>query len=473
MDRIGQYHIEDRIGRGGMGEIYRAFDTEKRRHVAIKTIQSGMAQDDQAYRRFAREMKLASGLHHPAIVEVYEVLHFGGGACVVMELVDGFTVAEALRQGPLKLSDTLHIAHQVCAGLVEAHRNYIVHRDIKAENIMVSYRNEVKILDFGLARAVGGDFTEPKTLTRTGMIVGSVGSMAPEQILGEPVDPRTDLFSLGCLIYRLLTGQSPFHRRSFVHTLAAITSTPHRPLVRAVPSIPQAVSDLVDGLLAKLPENRPGDSEGVLQDLQELVRQQQPYTFEAAALLDGKQRASGVDPESSPQEATVDVSMILGVSPPPAFFAQPELQEFGVMGGEAREVEDAFERCQERLAREIEHLRQRRLLRRRWRFSFRVAAVVSALVALVALPWAPWAVPLAAVVIGSALGLIAAFGFEHQNERMERWLEVRQQRYDYTAQWLHVLRDVETIEDGWARSRRERQLVQAINRRLESVTPSP
>ena len=471
MDRIGHYHIEDRIGRGGMGEIYRAFDTEKRRHVAIKTIQSSTTQIDQAYRRFAREMRLASGLHHPAIVEVYEVLHFGDGACVVMELVDGFTLAAALQQGPLKLSDTLHIAHQVCAGLVEAHRNYIVHRDIKAENIMISYRHEVKILDFGLARAVGGDLTEPKTLTRTGMIVGSVGSMAPEQILGEQVDPRTDLFSLGCLVYRLLTGKSPFQRRSFVHTLAAITSTPHRPLVRAVPSIPQAVSDLVDGLLAKMPEDRPSDSEDVLRTLAELVQEQQPYTFDAASLV-SEQRASGVDLESEEQEAEIDVSMILGASPP-AFFAEPELQDFAAVGGEAREVEDAFERCQERLGREIEHLRQRQQLRRRWRSLCRIAAILSALAALVALPLAPWAVTLAAVVVGSILGLVAVFGFERQDERMQRWLAVRQQRHDYAVQWLHVLRDIESIEDGWARSRRQRQLVQAINRRLETVTRSP
>lgn len=471
MDRVGHYHIEDRLGRGGMGEIFRAYDTKKRRHVAIKTIQSSMASDELAYRRFVREMKLASGLHHPAIVEVYEVIQRGDGACVVMELVHGFTLAKALRQGPLKLSDTLHIAHQVCSGLVEAHRNYIVHRDIKVENIMISYRNEVKILDFGLARAVGGDFKEPKTLTRTGMIVGSAGSMAPEQILGEPVDPRTDLFSLGCLIYRLLAGQSPFHRRSFVHTLAAITSTPHRPLVRAVPSIPQAVSELVDRLLEKLPEKRPQGSEEALHILADLVRRQGPYTFEAAALV-GEPRpgATATREDDSAADAAVDVSMILGVSPPVGFFSLPEIQGLVDGVGDLRMMEDAFELCQERLGREVQHLKRRLLQRRRWRAGCRAAAMVGAGVFLLAVTLAAWPVVWGAALLAGSLGLVTVFGFKSGDDRLQGWTETRQDRHEYTSRWLGVLRSVEDIDDGWARSRRERQLARAISARVEEAS---
>ncbi len=471
MDRIGHYHIEDRLGRGGMGEIFRAYDTKLRRHVAIKRIQSDRASDELAHQRFVREMKLASGLHHPAIVEVYEVLHRRDGACVVMELVQGFTLATALRQGPLKLSDTLFIAHQVCSGLVEAHRNYIVHRDIKVENIMISYCNQVKILDFGLARAVGGDFKDPKTLTRSGMIVGSAGSMAPEQILGEPVDPRTDLFSLGCLIYRLLVGQSPFHRRSFVHTLAAITSTPHRPLVRAVPSIPEAVSELVDRLLEKLPENRPQSSEEALQSLADLVGQQKPFTFDAASLVD-EVRAGGtaVESEGSERQPTVDVSMILGVSPPPGFFALPEIQGLGEGVEDVRAMEDAFELCQGRLGGEMQHLKHRLTRCRGWRKGCWIAALVTAALALLAVPLAAWTMGLGAAVLACLFAIAASLGFNRLQERLERWAEARQDVHDYTERWMSVLRSVEDIDDGWARSRRERQLAQAIRMRIEEAS---
>lgn len=480
LDRIGHYHIEDRLGRGGMGEIFRAFDTKERRSVAIKTIQARIADDDQVYRRFVREIKLASRLHHPAIVEVYEVLHVNGGACVVMELVDGFTLKEALRQGPLGLPETLHIAHRVCEGLVEAHRHYIVHRDVKAENIMVSHQDEVKILDFGLARAIGGDFKDQsKTLTRTGMIVGSAGSMAPEQILGEPVDPRTDLFALGCLVYRMLAGQSPFHSRSFVHTLAAITSTPHRPLIRALPSIPTPVSQMVDRLLEKLPENRPQSSEEALEELADLVRQEGTCEFKAASLIGRKRSGPGAIEESDDdsddgvlsEEASVDVSMILGVSPPGDFFAQPEFGALEMLGS-GQDIEEAFEICQERLGQEIQHLGQRteRLVQLRticW-----VGCGISAAASLGSLVMTTWTLSAALAVLSLGLGLMAYFAFDPQKHRLRQWIVVRQQRREYAGQWLSVLRDVEGISDGWARARRERQLAKALNHRVEQAADS-
>lgn len=475
MDRIGHYHIEDRLGRGGMGEIFRAFDTKQRRSVAIKTIQSRMADDDQAYRRFVREMKLASRLHHPAIVEVFEVIHVSGGACVVMELVDGFTLREALRGGPLGLQDTLHIAQRVCEGLVEAHRHYIVHRDIKAENIMVSRANEVKILDFGLARAVGGDFKDQsKTLTRTGMIVGSAGSMAPEQILGEPVDPRTDLFALGCLVYRLLAGQSPFQSRSFVHTLAAITSTPHRPLVRAVPSIPEPVSRWVDQLLEKLPEHRPQSGEEALEALGELVASQGSFEFRASRLERPPQaevagfsaeEASRAEAEGS-VEASVDVSMILGISPPGDFFGQPEFGGLEMEGtGEA--IEEAFERCQERLGQEIQHLVLRAQRLKSLRSACWIGCGLAAAGGLGILLAGHGGLGFGLMFLGLALGLLARFAFAPSQKRLRRWTGVRQSRREYARQWLNVLRDVGGISDGWARARRERQLAKALSHRVE------
>lgn len=478
VDRIGHYHIEERLGRGGMGEIYRAFDTKKRRHVAIKTILSRMADDDQMYRRFAREMKLAARLHHPAIVEVFEVLHVAGGACVVMELVDGFTLRAALRSGPLSLQDTLHIAHRVCEGLVEAHQHYIVHRDIKAENIMISHQNQVKILDFGLARAVGGDFKDQtRTLTRTGMIVGSAGSMAPEQILGEPVDPRTDLFSLGCLIYRMLTGQSPFHSRSFVHTLAAITSTPHRPLVRAVPSIPVEVSQLVDRLLEKLPEHRPQGSEEARETLAELVEAHGPCELDAAALME-RQGAGGSDTESSvvsstassslDDEPSLDVSMVLGASPPPDFFSQPEFESLNFADQEGQGIEDAFQACQERLQGEMEHLDRRVEALARWRMLSWTGSVLAMMVAVVGWSGGQLGVAGLAVLVALGLGGLAWRGFDGHQTRLRQWEAVRHQRSTYASQWLETLQDVGDIDDQWARSRRHRQLARAFSQRVEN-----
>lgn len=257
MDQIGPYRVEKRIGQGGMGEVFQAVDPKQDRLVAIKSIHTRLNSHSEAFRRFEREVKLLSRLDHPVVPKIYDILNFRGYTCVVMELIEGFTLDSVMVRGPLPLGDALYVGREVADGLAAAHRQKIVHRDIKGENIMVSHDGEVKILDFGIARVVEGERDSNTNLTRTGVIVGSAQSLSPEQALGETVDHRADLFSLGVLLYRMLTGELPFIAKNFIHLLAAITAEPHRPAHEVARRVPEEVSEYLDVLLAKDPEDRP------------------------------------------------------------------------------------------------------------------------------------------------------------------------------------------------------------------------
>lgn len=257
MDQIGPYRVEKRLGQGGMGQVFQAVDALHGRSVAIKTIHTRLSDSSQAFLRFEREINLLSRLDHPVVPKIYDVLNFRGYTCVVMELIEGFTLDSVMERGPLPLGDALYVGREVADGLGAAHRQNIVHRDIKGDNVMVSHDGQVKILDFGVARVIEGERDSSADLTRTGVIVGSAQSLAPEQALGETVDHRADLFSLGVLLYRMLTGQPPFSAKNFIHLLAAITSKPHRPACEVARRVPEEVSEYLDVLLAKDPADRP------------------------------------------------------------------------------------------------------------------------------------------------------------------------------------------------------------------------
>ncbi|MEM9553301.1 MAG: protein kinase [Acidobacteriota bacterium] len=263
---LGPYRLEEVLGRGGMGEVYRAYDQRLDRRVAIKRIRRDKAAQSEARRRLRREARAAAALAHPSIVQVFDILETPDGDWIVMELIPGRTLADRLGAGPLEVSVAVGIARDLALGLAYAHARGFIHRDLKTENVMLAQSGGAKILDFGLAKNLEPD---ESTLTEDGRIVGTVRAMSPEQAMGLPLDGRSDLFSLGVLVYECLTARPLFQGESTAATLTRICQYEPEPLHRVNPEVPKALSRLVDRLLAKLPENRPASDE-VLQRLESL-----------------------------------------------------------------------------------------------------------------------------------------------------------------------------------------------------------
>ncbi|PYQ06970.1 MAG: hypothetical protein DMF82_04840 [Acidobacteria bacterium] len=262
--RVGSYEVVDRLGAGGMGEVYRARDTRLGRTVAIKVLRSGA--DPELLHRLDREARAASALNHPNIVHIYDVGETAGGAgmhYVVMELVEGETLRRRLRAGPLSLRDLLDLGAQLADGLAKAHRAGIVHRDLKPENVMVTPEGVLKILDFGLAKIVAVPFKDVdlrETLSRhgtqAGMLMGTLEYMSPEQASGRTVDHRTDQFSLGAILHEMATGRPPFRRDTPAQVIAAVIERDPEPLGRLRADVPAALDALVSRCLQKDPERR-------------------------------------------------------------------------------------------------------------------------------------------------------------------------------------------------------------------------
>ncbi len=222
--RLGPYEVVAPIGAGGMGEVYRARDTRLQRDVAIKVLPERLAANAQALARFEREARVVAALSHPNILAIHDVGREGATAYAVMELLEGATLREELRGGPLPVRRAAEHAAHVAEGLAAAHEKGVVHRDLKPENLFVTRDGRLKVLDFGLAREDGGagapgSGTESPTLVREtdpGTVVGTVGYMSPEQVRGDSVDHRSDIFSLGCVLHEMLTrpqGLPARHRR--------------------------------------------------------------------------------------------------------------------------------------------------------------------------------------------------------------------------------------------------------------------
>jgi hypothetical protein len=264
--RLGPYALLDRIGRGGMGEIWRAEDTRLARQVAVKLLPAERAEDPRSKARLLREARAAAALDHPNICSVYEVgettdrqLYF------VMPCYGGEPLQERIARGPLPVSEVLDLAGQIARGLAEAHRNGIIHRDIKPANLMVTRSGVVKILDFGVAKLSGHAH-----LTRVGCAVGTLAYMSPEQLRGEPVDERADLWSLGVVIYEMLTARHPFPGAQTALTQDSILHAEPKPLQRDG-EIPAGLDRLVRALLSKNPAERLPSAASVAAVLQEIV----------------------------------------------------------------------------------------------------------------------------------------------------------------------------------------------------------
>jgi hypothetical protein len=260
--RVGQYEIVRALGAGGMGEVYRARDPKLGRDVAIKVLPAEFASRPDALPRFEREARAVAALSHPNILAIHDFGVADGTAFAVMELVEGETLREALSHGPLPVRRAIACAVQVAQGLAAAHDRDIVHRDLKPENLMVTADGRVKILDFGLARQDGSGAEASGTLAQTvqsptgpGVLLGTVGYMSPEQVRGVTADARADIFSLGAVLYEMVTGARPFHRETAAESMTAILreDPPEIPADRA---IPPAVDRIIRHCLEKKPEAR-------------------------------------------------------------------------------------------------------------------------------------------------------------------------------------------------------------------------
>ncbi len=279
---LGRFRIDGRLGAGGMGEVYRAYDERLARRVAIKVIRRQSAEDSGARERFRREARAAAALDHPATVKIHEILADDDGDAIVMELVDGTTLAEVVRRGPLAPERAVRLGIEIAEGLAAAHALGIVHRDLKSENVMVTPAGHARILDFGLAKRCGDD-DGGAALSRDGAVFGTYRTMSPEQARGLPVDHRSDLFSLGTLLYEALTGESPFLAATPLATLTAVCAARQAAAGALRPGIPQALSNLVDHLLEKEPAHRPQTAREVAAALAAVLDPGAPATATAPA----------------------------------------------------------------------------------------------------------------------------------------------------------------------------------------------
>ena len=236
--KFGPYDILAPLGAGGMGEVWKARDARLGREVAIKVLPEEFFEDKESVARFEREAKLLAALNHPGIAVIYSFEEISGRHLLVQELLEGGTLRDELRNGPMAAKKTVEIAAQIARGLAAAHEKGVVHRDLKPENVFLTKDDRVKILDFGLAKSstrepAAEELTSAGTaslLTGAGTVFGTVAYMSPEQIRGEPVDYRSDLFSFGTIVYEMISGKSPFRRDTPPETMTAILKEEPAPL---------------------------------------------------------------------------------------------------------------------------------------------------------------------------------------------------------------------------------------------------
>ncbi|PYT06301.1 MAG: hypothetical protein DMF60_09670, partial [Acidobacteria bacterium] len=273
---ISHYRILHQLGAGGMGEVYLAQDTRLDRKVAIKFLPAELAADERATRRLIREAQAAAALDHSNICSIYEVGEEDGLSFIVMQYIEGASLASRITAKALGLREALDIAVQIADALAEAHSRSLIHRDIKPQNIMITVRGQVKVLDFGLAKVVRErDMLESEVatqglVTEPGMIVGTVPYMSPEQVKGEPLDARSDIFSFGAVLYEMVTGHQPFASENAAATISAILVHEPAPLARYSREAPAELERIVTKALAKDREERYQTAKDAAIDLRKL-----------------------------------------------------------------------------------------------------------------------------------------------------------------------------------------------------------
>ncbi|HEU0254161.1 MAG TPA: protein kinase, partial [Pyrinomonadaceae bacterium] len=301
---VGTYEITSFLGRGGMGEVYVAHDKRLGRKVALKLVLSSVTKDGSHVQRFEQEARAASALNHPNIIAIYEICEVNSRLMIAAEFVEGETLRQRLSSGALSLSQVLSISIQIADALAAAHKAGIVHRDIKPENVMIRPDGYVKILDFGLAKLSDTESAElfaeaftQKIETGSGVVIGTVGYMSPEQARGQEVDARSDIFNLGALIYEMIAGQKPFKGETPSDTFAAILKTEPAPLSHVAPETPAELVRIVTKALRKDREERFQVVKDLLLDLKALKEELdfQTRLNRATDTSETKRRVSSVD----------------------------------------------------------------------------------------------------------------------------------------------------------------------------------
>src|SRR5579872_6820 len=263
--KLGPYEIQSPLGAGGMGEVYRARDTRLNRDVAIKILPASYSADPERLQRFAQESRAAAALNHPNILSIYDIGETNGAPYVVSELLEGETLRDRLRNGPLSSRKAIDYAQQIARGLAAAHEKGIVHRDLKPENLFITNDGRAKILDFGLAKftrpdadaaKVSGDDPTMQVATEVGTVMGTAGYMSPEQVRGKAADSRSDIFSFGAILYEMLSGKRAFHGDSAADTMSAILKEEPPDLAETNRNVSPALERVVRHCLEKSPAER-------------------------------------------------------------------------------------------------------------------------------------------------------------------------------------------------------------------------
>ena len=275
--KIGKFKVVRRLGRGGMGAVYEAFDTSLHRRVAIKTLLAQELAGEDSRRRFEREARAAARLQHQNIVTIHELGNFDGVAkpYIVMEYLEGFDLSSVIRKDTaIPLAEALDVVSQICRALDFAHQRDVIHRDVKPSNIRYLDNGLVKIMDFGIARMAG-----TPQITQSGVLMGTMHYMSPEQVQGQPLDGRTDVFSAGCILYEMLTRRVPFSGDEASAVLYKIVWEEPPPILDSRPELPEQVQDILARALAKKTPDRfvsAGEMSRELDAVLEVVRKSYP-----------------------------------------------------------------------------------------------------------------------------------------------------------------------------------------------------
>jgi hypothetical protein len=315
---VSHYQFLEKLGAGGMGDIYKAHDARLNRYVAVKVLSSANAGDPERRRRFIQEAQAASGLNHPNIITIHDIVNEPEGDYMVMEFVSGKTLVDLIPRGGLRAAQALKYGVQMADALSAAHSAGIVHRDLKPGNVMVTDSGLVKVLDFGLAKLTDrgpvshmGDNTQTiadAPLTVEGSIIGTVSYMSPEQAQGKKVDTRSDIFSFGVVFYEMLTGTRAFSGDSALSTLSAILRDEHRPMIEVTPDVPPQLELLISRCLKKNPDDRWQSMKDVLAALAALK-----HESDSGQLYRSRIQAVDINKPPQPAKKTSTVPLVIGL----------------------------------------------------------------------------------------------------------------------------------------------------------------